>query len=388
MFQISDSQKIDLNRSKSILIRKMILRFLRDKELIPVHDSDSEDVKTVARALSAMKYASLSHVTTLYVNDCGAAYRFLTAVAAVTPGNWRITGTERLLDRPLSPLVFALTDAGARIERRGQGWLIHGRRLRAEELTIDCAASSQFASALLLIGDAIGLKHLKIKPTNAPSMPYIIMTKQIVEDFRKGGELPDEADWSSAAFWYGYLAGTSDTRALFLKDLRCGSLQGDEIVREHFSRLGIISSEHPGGISIVSQPRRDIGEWELDLSGAPDLAPVLAATAVLYPFDLTLRGLQNLRHKESDRLAALCGMISQFAPAVVLGSHTLIVTGTLRKPATDLVHTLDTSHDHRMAMAAALLSLRYNVQISDCKCVSKSYPGFANYFKPAPFFQK
>ncbi len=388
MLEICDGQEIELNRSKSVLIRKMILIFLGNRELPSVYDSDSEDVKTVAHALSAMKYASPSRVTTLYVHDCGAAYRFLVAVAAATPGHWRVTGTKRLLQRPILPLVECLRNAGASIKKCENGWLIHGRCLRAEELSIDCTTSSQFASALLLIGNRIGLQKLNITPNNAPSMPYINMTKQMVEVFQQGGLPADEADWSSAAVWYAFLAGTPDAGFLFLKNLKTDTLQGDKIVADFFRDLGIATREFPDGIRIEDQGRRDIVEREIDLRDAPDLAPVLAAAAVLYPFNLTLRGLQNLGHKESDRLAALGEMLSAFAPTTIFGDHTLIVCGHLREPVTKQTHALNTRGDHRMAMAAALLSLRYDVQISDFKCVSKSYPAFANYFKPSAVFQK
>ena len=283
-------KQVRLPVSKSLCIRKLVYDFLNNGRVGEIPDEAPADVEVVHDALeviasalkrrssetemnanvsfgvesekSAAEESKLGHTVeseelskakpvVIDVHDCGAAYRFLMAVLAVTPGQWLLTGTERLLQRPIEELVEALRSIGAEIQwyscidvpwhvyttnvdeifcrdakfcvstnngemvSRGdarpcvstnakQGWLIHGKNLHASDLTIDCHRSGQFASALLLIGGKIGLKNLRILPENPSSLSYIEMTKAVV----KGSVTLDEkylADWSAAVYWYAHL---------------------------------------------------------------------------------------------------------------------------------------------------------------------------------------
>lgn len=389
---IQNGEILRLNSSKSILIRQLVLEALYGDVLPMPNADDSEDVWVVYRALSVIKQnfnKSLQDIDnnfiTIDVKDCGAGYRFMMAVATATPGKWLLTGTKRLLERPVAPLVEALKSAGADIERCAEGWKIRGRELHARALTIDCAQSSQLASALLLVGDRLGLQELTVVPTPPPSAPYWELTRRMVEARRQGLPVRREADWSTAAFWYAFLAADTAIDTLTLKDLHLDTLQGDAVVAEWFRGFGIRSEQTAEGVKIsrVTIDCNPVENNTFHLYNHPDLAPVMAVTAVLCQRTVTLIGLGNLNRKESRRMDLLCELLSHFCSLQRQDDETLTIDGasfiTNSKPI-----TFNPQNDHRMAMAATLLSLHFPVMVTDIDCVKKSYPQFQKYFISAP----
>ena len=249
MFRVLNHDTIRLNSSKSLLIRALVARFLYHGVLPDLTPGDSEDVRVVHRCLQTLSEPrSHSHPVTVDVRDCGAAYRFLMAVLSVTEGEWLLTGTPRLLERPVEPLVYALAAAGAELNRSAAGWHIKGKPLHAESITVDCTLSSQFASALLLIGPKIGLKELTVLPDNPPSEPYIDMTRRVVADVLADKPFRREADWSTSAFWYAFVLLSPSVDELLLQDLRLDSIQGDNIIHLIFKELGISSKQKDEGV--------------------------------------------------------------------------------------------------------------------------------------------
>ena len=385
MFRVHNHDTIRLNSSKSLLIRALVARYLYHGVLPELTPGDSEDVRVVHRCLSLLSEPrSHYHPVTVDVRDCGAAYRFLMAVLSVTEGEWLLTGTPRLLERPVEPLAHALTAAGADLHRSEAGWLISGKMLRAESLTVDCTLSSQFASALLLIGPKIGLRELTVFPENPPSEPYIDMTRRVVADVRAGRPFRREADWSTAALWYAFLLLSPQVDELLLQDLCLDSIQGDKFIYFIFNKLGISSKQKDEGVLI--QKKRDF-QHDVNhcfhLGNHPDLAPVLSVTAAMLPLSVTLSGLANLNQKESRRMDALVQVLAPFATVEVIGGDTLRVKGNCPQKLAVTPRHIDTRGDHRLAMAFALLALKYDVYLSDTKCIRKSYPEFENYFMPA-----
>ena len=385
MFFVRNHDIVRLNSSKSLLIRELVARFLYHGVLMDVTPGDSEDVRVIHRCLRILS-APRSHScpVTVDVCDCGAACRFLMAVLSVTEGEWLLTGTPRLLERPVEPLVYALAAAGAELNRSAAGWHIKGKPLHAESLTVDCTLSSQFASALLLIGPKIGLKELTVLPDNPPSEPYIDMTRRVVADVLADKPFRREADWSTAAFWYAFVLLSPSVDELLLQNLRLDSIQGDNITYLIFKELGISSKQKDEGVLIWKNR-----EFQLDfnhrfkLKKHPDLAPVLAATVAMLPLSVTLSGLGNLNQKESRRLDALAHELAHFATVEVTGGDTLRIVGNQMEELASLPVQVNTYCDHRLVMAFSLLSLKYNIQLSDTKCVKKSCPEFENYFTPA-----
>ncbi|MBR3577982.1 MAG: hypothetical protein IKN98_04290 [Bacteroidales bacterium] len=393
---IQNGDTLLLNSSKSILIRQLVVEALYGEVLPMPNADDSEDVWVVFHALNIIKQninKSLQNIDnnfiTIDVKDCGAGYRFMMAVAAVTPGRWLLTGTKRLLERPILPLVNALKSAGADIEPCAEGWKIRGKKLHARALTIDCAQSSQLASALLLVGDRLGLQELTVVPTPPPSAPYWELTRRMVEARRQGLPVMREADWSTAAFWYAFLAANITIDTLTLKDLHLDTLQGDAVVAEWFRGFGIRSEQTAEGVKIsrVTIDCNPVENNTFHLYNHPDLAPVMAVTAVLCQRMVTLTGLGNLNRKESRRMDLLCELLSHFCSLQRQDDETLTVDGTSfitnSKPI-----TFDPQNDHRMAMAAALLSLHFPIVVTDIDCVKKSYPQFQKYFISDPKNQK
>ena len=381
---VRDGDSVRLNDSKSLLVRELFARFLYCGELVPVHSADSEDVQIAHRCLAVVRDHGIgSDVSTVDAVDSGAVYRFMMALLAVTEGEWRLTGSPRLLQRPIIPLVTALRSIGASITSDSDGWMITGRPLHAETVTVDCSLSSQFASALLLIGPKIGLRNLVTVPAVPPSAPYITMTQRVLDGVQAGVPLRREADWSTAAFWYAFVRLSPDVNALLLRDLRLNSVQGDSVISQIFSELGVFSKQKDEGVLIEKNP--DLNphpNLNADLRNTPDLAPVLAVTAALLGIPCTLSGLKNLNLKESHRLDVLEQVLAPIAPVVAEEGTLWIYGGNWSPNVPSEPLEINTHADHRLVLAFSLLFFKYDVQLSDIECVKKSYPEFENYFKP------
>ena len=383
-FVVSDGDSIRLNDSKSLLVREMFARFLYCGESVPVHSADSEDVRVAHRCLEVVRNARASgYPVTVDAGDSGAVFRFMMALLAVTEGEWFLTGTPRLLQRPVTPLVTALHSVGAAIAPAPDGWLITGMPLHAETVTVDCSLSSQFASALLLIGPKIGLKELSILPESPSSEPYIGMTRRVLDDVLSGAHPRREADWSTAAFWYAFVRLSPNVDSLLLRDLQFDSIQGDVVISQIFNELGISSKQKDEGVFIEKTGglNHDF-KFSLDLKHTPDLAPVLAVTAVMLGIPCSLSGLENLNLKESRRLDVLAQELAPFAHVSAEGSTLRIDGGKDVPDLSSEPFFVNTHGDHRMVMAFSLLSLKYDVYLSDIECVKKSYPEFENYYNP------
>ena len=393
----------------------------------------ADDVKSRTDKGQTVESAERSKVepVEIDVHDCGAAYRFLMAVLAVTPGQWLLTGTGRLLQRPIEELVQCLQSIGADIQwifdddNAKHGWLILGKNLHASDLTIDCHRSGQFASALLLIGEKIGLKNLHILPENPHSLSYIEMTKAVVNGSVKleAGHL---ADWSAAVYWYARLllegqmqssnrsqlsSGTAfgDAPASYkLLHLDLNSIQSDAVIVRWFADWGVESRQEEDGVVItykenLIKPQEMI---ELDVSQNLDLVPVLACMACLWPEKMIFNGVANLKYKESNRLQIIQEQLSAFANINIntyrgIDDNQMViapcrdalqhvsttnngensgrdarpyVSTKNKKNAVDFV--FDAHNDHRFVMGFSLFALCGKVRIIGFDSVKKSYPNF------------
>lgn len=365
---------IELPISKSIANRLLILQALHGDEfagsptalaswgaLITVSATMPDDVQILHRALCLI--ASSPHCL-IDVGNCGTAMRFLTAYAAQLENKVTVLdGVERMRHRPIGQLVDALREIGADIEYLGEegfpplrikGCILDKHRI----VTLNNPQSTQFISALLLIGANV--------QTNSTS-PYITLTKEMIWIKEQGTKNKDkllttdqtqvtnlgslllapyseiERDWSSAAFWYEYVAlhGGEITLPGLFRD----SLQGDKIVADIFAHLGVHTTYTAEGIVISSSPLHPTPyTLHHDFVACPDLYPAVALTCERLGIELHATGVESLPLKESDRLRAV------------------------REHRTD--------HDHRMAMA--LLIAGYKVD--DTACISKSYPQFMEQF--------
>ena len=336
--------QIELPISKSIANRLLILQATHGDELMPVSYSMPGDVQLLHRALTTLHNPTQSY-TTLHLSNCGTAMRFLTAYCAQLEGQTTILdGVERMHHRPIGQLVDALREIGADIEYLGEegfpplrikGCILDKHRI----VTINNPQSTQFVSALLLIGANV--------QTDSTS-PYITLTRSLIQHYttlhQSTQHYTIERDWSSAAFWYEYVALHGGE--ITLPGLSRDSLQGDKVAADIFAHLGVRTTHTAEGVVISSSPLHPTPyTLHHDFSACPDLYPAVALTCERLGIELYATGVESLPIKESDRLRAV------------------------REHRTD--------HDHRMAMA--LLIAGY--EVDDTACISKSYPQFMEHFR-------
>jgi len=330
--------RIELPISKSIANRLLILQAIHgDGQLLTVSADMPNDVQVMSEAIRLLGERGEARID---LGNCGTAMRFLTAYCAQLEGQTTILdGMERMRHRPIGQLVDALREIGADIEYLGEegfpplrikGCILDKHRI----VIIDNPQSTQFVSALLLIGANI--------QTDSTS-PYITLTHKLIQHYttlhHSTRHYTIEKDWSSAAFWYEYVALHGGE--IKLPGLHKESLQGDKIVADIFAHLGVSTQYTEDGIQICrSQTILNSKFLIQNFSACPDLYPAVALTCERLGIELHATGVGSLPLKESDRLRAVA-------------EHR-------------------TDHDHRMAMA--LLIAGY--EVDDTACISKSYPQF------------
>lgn len=391
---------INLPSSKSISNRLLIIRYLSHQDFPIENLSMADDTVLLDKILKQVSVDSPDF--RLDVKNAGTAMRFLTAAFSVSQGEYVLNCSERMKLRPIAPLVDSLRNLGAEIgylEKEGFPPLhISGKSLNSEFLQIDAGLSSQFVSALLMMAPLLpkGLE-LELKG-NRVSKPYISMTISLMQKFgievkqtyksitvQKGSYKPlsmsVEADWSSAAFFYEAVALAPLNSEIFLPGLFQNSLQGDAVLSGLFDYLGVETSFREDGILIrkISAADKNI---RIDFTDYPDLAlPIIVACAGLEVIG-TFTGLENLVHKESNRVEALEKELTKFGydfRATGFGEWVLInscaIDGAKRQlPENVVVETYD---DHRVAMAfAPLMLLAGKLKIKNPQIVEKSFPDF------------
>ena len=347
-------------------------------------------------------------MTDFDVDNAGTAFRFLTALFAIKTGYRILTGSERMAQRPIAPLVNTLNALGAKISYPiTSGFppiLIHGTVLQGGKASIRAHISSQFVSALLLIAPTMeqGLQ-LELKNTIA-SQPYIQMTLDLMRYYGIAWEwnghvitiypqkyraknILVEADWSAAAFWYEIVA-LSEHAEIELMGLQKNSWQGDAKVAEIYEKLGVQTHYHSDSV-VLTKTKQVTDFLEYDFLSVPDLFPSVAAccTALNVPFTFT--GLQNLNMKESERVTVLIHELMKFGfQPVYQNPATVSFAGFEKKQRHETV-VCDSHNDHRIAMALApLCIMNYNISLTDAECVKKSYPNFFTDLQSAGFFVK
>lgn len=396
--------QIETGSSKSISNRVLIIRALCENDFQIVNLSASDDTRILESILKQVKENPGGNLT-FDVSHAGTTMRFLTAYLATQPGEWILTGSERLKKRPMRILVDALKLMGAQIEyleEEGHAPLkIYGVPLKGGELLVDGSVSSQFVSALLLA--SVEFHHGLVIDFEGEviSRPYINMTLKIMENFGVYGQWqgnrisvskqnyscsPErskfevEADWTSASYWYA-IAALSEGAEIHLKNLKKTSVQGDALVADIFTFFGVNTQENEDGISIKNSPRQSI-TFCFDFSDCPDIVQTVAVVAAAKKVRCILNGLTTLRHKETDRIAALQNELKKLGAELKDngdGSFELI-PGEVRSLE------FDTYEDHRMAMSFACLAAKYQgVKINNAEVVTKSYPGFWSEMQRAGF---
>lgn len=379
--------RIEVGGSKSESNRLLILAALSDGQLKIERLSDSNDTELMLAALAQKEEV-------IDVGPAGTTSRFLTAYLANLPGtDHLLKGSARLHERPIGELVEALRKLGADISyEENEGFLplrIKGKKLKGGATSIDAGTSSQFITALLLIGSQME-RGLELELNGElVSVPYIKMTLALLERCGIGYSWNEniitiapqkiakstvrvEADWSSASYYFA-LASLSEEAEIRLSSYLINSLQGDSKLVELYKQLGV-RSRFEGDEIILSKNGEALPKHlELDLEDTPDIAQTIAVTMAGHGLKGRLTGLKTLRIKETDRIAALCKELAKFGVETNSGPDFLEITGYGERQKNIEVHTY---HDHRMAMAFAPMALFGKVGIEDPDVVIKSYPRF------------
>ena len=396
---------IQLPASKSVSNRALIIYALSGGYKLPQNLSDCDDTEVIINAIRYMPEV-------IDIKAAGTAMRFMTAYLSVMRGTHVITGTDRMKHRPISVLVDALRKLGAHIEYVGKEGFpplrITGSKLTGGLLEIPGNVSSQYISALLMIGPVLEV-GLELRLTgDIISRPYIDLTLWMMREFGADADWSAgdtisvkpqpysnrdyviENDWSGASYWYEMVALSQDREATVrLSGLMDGSKQGDSVVKYIFSLLGVKTSfESRDGerLQVVTLKRsgRCVPRLEYDFVNSPDLAQtvVVACCAKGVPFHF--RGLSTLKIKETDRIEALKKELLKLGYVLkdINGSE-LVWDGTRCEPQKHAV--IDTYEDHRMALSFAPLGLLKPIVINNPQVVTKSYPRFWDDLKMAGF---
>lgn len=396
---------INLPSSKSISNRWLLVNYLCGNSFRLIALSDSDDTQLL-RALLYQLYEKKSN--TFYCNNAGTVARFITALLAVTPGSYLVTGDERLRQRPIAPLVDALCNMGLSVEyNQEEGFFplfIKGGLPTRKMVTICPTLSSQFVSALMLIAPSLPNGLTLTLSGKTTSKPYIDLTAHIlrsvgveVKQSRTGGVIsvgtfPEslplrsnvyiEKDWTSASYFY-LMATLIPGRRIRLVGLSRDSVQGDSVVEEIFAKLGVKTLEVRSPYRKVSRSLCIIASGKIEsrifisLRNYPDLMPAVAVACAALGVSAYIRGVENLRHKESDRIHAVATELSAMGASIQVLDKELRIRKSVLKP----VGHVKTYGDHRIAMAFAPLKLRFpDLVIENPDVVSKSFPDFWNQF--------
>ena len=395
MYQISKEGKnlhgnINISGSKSESNRLLTLRaytsFFNINNL-----SDSDDTKTMISSLKSNKEE-------INIGHAGTAMRFLTSYySSILNSSKILTGSSRMKERPILILVEALNNLGADIEyidKKGYPPIkINGKLIYGNEIALPADVSSQYISSLMMLGVSIN-QGLKIKlSTKITSLPYIYMTKKIIE--RIGGivdikpdeiiikqlvsnKIPDqivESDWSSASYFYSLVA-LSDSSDITLSSFFNNSIQGDSRIVDIYKQFGVETKFLNDKIYLKKNNIDLPDSISINLRDNPDLAQTIVVTCLGLGVNCKLEGLHTLKLKETDRLLALKREIEKFEVDYVTISNQSITLKNNSKLKSGV--SINTYDDHRMAMSFAPLSMINPIIIINPEVVSKSYLNFWN----------
>jgi 3-phosphoshikimate 1-carboxyvinyltransferase len=410
---------VRLPGSKSISNRVLLLAALARGETVVRDLLDSHDTAYMLTALAALGVASASDPDggrrvqgaggafpvksgDLFLGNAGTALRPLTAALAFSGGHYRLTGVDRMHERPIRDLVDALRGLGADLAYLGQEGF-PPLEIRPATITGPVSArvrgdvSSQYVTALLMALPLVGGGSLIIDG-DLVSKPYVDMTLNLMRRFgvpaaRDGwssfgvpgtaygspGEIWVEGDASSATYFLaaGAVSGAKTGDAVRVEGVGHASIQGDVQFAEVLERMGATVRRGDNWIEASGRPGARLTALDADLNHIPDAAMTAAVLALFADGTSVLRNVGTWRVKETDRLSAMAAELRKLGATVDEGRDSLRVTPPERfTPA-----TIDTYDDHRMAMCFSLAALGgVPVRINDPDCVRKTFPAYFSEF--------
>lgn len=394
---------VHLTGSKSECNRALIIEALSNGKVKVDNISDAADAVLLAGILRSDKQLAVggnhseieNPVPEINIGPAGTAMRFLTAFLPLQDEEVILTGSARMKQRPIGILVDALREIGARIdyvENEGfppihiKGSLVQ----RSNKVSIKGDISSQYITALLLIAARLplGLElHIEGELT---SKPYVEMTLAMLQSAGIQHTWNDniiaianqefaetsihvEPDWSAASYWYA-IAALADEAELFLPGLTQYSLQGDSVITEIMANFGITSQFKDGGVYLQKEVKPVVRKI-FDMKECPDLAQTVIVVCAALGHEATFTGLETLKIKETDRVAALQNELAKIGVKLIeKGQVYKLDCSEKFIPESIFINTYD---DHRMAMAFAPLALVVpKIEFEDADVVEKSYPAF------------
>jgi len=384
-----------LPTSKSLSNRALILNAISGNKCQLLNLSSARDTQLMKNLLQTNDY----HID---VMDSGTTMRFIVAYFALTSKSKFVTGTARMKERPIHPLVEALQQLGAKISYEGNNGFppinISGFEYSGHNnISMRGDVSSQFISALMMTGTVLenGLNINVLGKIN--SLPYLKMTVELMRQFGvevKSSEqkffIPPqkydsviykvEPDWSAISYWFAFVA-LAESADIFLPNVESVSLQGDRVIVDIMANFGVRAHFEKDGMRLTKSIDL-VKEFKYDFSDCPDLAQTILPICSAKNIPATCKGLESLRIKETDRIEALKQELKKIGATLTENHGTWkLIPDFSSKPQP----VFDTYHDHRMAMGIAPLATLMDISIKDPAVVQKSYPTFWNDLKEIGF---
>ncbi len=384
-----------LPASKSISNRALIINALAGGKSALHNLSDANDTQLMLRLVNSADKV-------INAEDAGTTMRFLTAYFSVTHHQKILTGTDRMKERPIGILVDALRLLGVEIEYlEKEGYPSHeikkfsGQKVNTIRIRGD--VSSQYISALMMIAPTLPNGLILELEGKIGSRPYIEMTASLMKHFGVNSTFvgstitvpsqkynPNtftvESDWSAASYWFAF-AALAEQATIQLPRLSLQSLQGDSAIVNIMEALGVKAEMKNELLVLKKQQNQSSIEW--DFTHCPDLAQTVAVVCAAKGIEGHFTGLESLRIKETDRIAALQNELRKINADLIEidTSHWTL------KPSKNLPSSAEfkTYKDHRMAMAFAPLATLMDVEIENPDVVRKSYPSYWNDMKSFGF---
>ncbi len=332
----------------------------------------------------------------IYLANSGTSMRLLTAVAALGKGRYHLCGSERMHERPIQDLIDGLGQAGVDVRSVNatgcpplevKGGLVDGGRV-----ALNCSVSSQYLSALLLIGPCTR-NGMEIEIVQGlVSKPYVDMTIEVMRGFGiqvdrtgytsfhvpgrqiyKSGTYTVETDASNASYFWA--AGAITGAAVTVKGTHIDSTQGDMRFAGVLEKMGCRVQPEAEGICVAGAPLNAI---DIDMADMPDMVPTLAVVAAFAEGTTYIRNVAHLKAKETDRLGAVVAELNKLGVDATCSASQMVIRGKGPTRGAEI----ETYNDHRMAMCFAVAGLRIpGVKIREPQCVEKSFPNFWEIFQ-------
>lgn len=401
---------VQLTGSKSESNRALIIQALSDGKVKIDNLSEAADTVTLEDSISKVteflsKKTDSTSPLTLDIGPAGTAMRFLTAYLSLQDGDFFLTGSKRMKERPIGLLVDAVKGVGGKVdyaEQKGYPPLkIEGPLTQtSQEVRIKGNVSSQYLSALLLIANALPQGLTLVIEGELTSKPYLMMTLEMLKEAgiehewtdqsirihpqkAKDTTLSIEPDWSAASYWYSIVA-LAEKADILLPGLRPTSLQGDNAITDIMRSFGVLSVFTPAGLKLTKTTVRD-NRAHFDFKSCPDLAQTVIACCAALGREATFGGLETLKIKETDRILALQNEIAKFGVRLFEEKPEIYRLDCSKRFSPEKL-SIKTYDDHRMAMAFAPLALVFDtIEIEEPEVVEKSYPEFWQHLSEQGF---